>query len=133
MHLAIMHKAINAYSPSIVVIDPISNLIATANLNEVKSMLSRLIDFLKVEGITAFCTDLISGNSGLEQTEVGISSLIDTWILLKSMEECGERKRSLSILKSRGMAHSNQIKAFCLTDRGFNLQDDQVVPGAELT
>jgi len=133
MHLVAMHKAIELFNPSIVVVDPISNLIAAASEAEVKSMLSRLIDFLKMKQITAFCTDLTAVGGSLERTEVGISSLTDTWLLLQVMEESGERNRGLYILKSRGMAHSNQIREFCLTDKGISMQDVYVGTGGVLT
>jgi circadian clock protein KaiC len=133
MHLVTMHKAIEGFKPAIVVVDPISNLVAAASEMEVKSMLSRLIDFLKMKQITAFCTDLTSTNSSVERTEVGISSLMDTWLLLKVMEESGERNRGLYILKSRGMEHSNQVREYCLTDNGAQLQDVYVGSGGVLT
>ena len=124
MHLVTMHKAIERFNPTIVVLDPISNLGAAASEMEVKSMLSRLIDFLKMKQITAFCTDLtVVGGGSLEHTELGMSSLMDTWLLLQILEGSGERNRGLYILKSRGMAHSNQIREFCLTDHGVELQD----------
>ena len=86
MHLVTMHKAIEGFKPAIVVVDPISNLMAAASEAEVKSMLSRLIDYLKMKQITAFCTDLTTTGGSLERTEVGISSLMDTWLLLQAME-----------------------------------------------
>jgi len=133
MHLVTMHKAIETFNPAIVVIDPISNLIAAASMTEVKSMLSRLIDFLKMKQITAFCTDLTAVGGSLERTEVGISSLTDTWLLLQVMEESGERNRGLYILKSRGMQHSNQVREFCLSDNGILLQDVYIGTGGVLT
>jgi circadian clock protein KaiC len=133
MHLVTMHKAIDSFKPAIVVVDPISNLVAAASELEVKSMLSRLVDFLKMKGITAFCTDLTSGGVSLERTDVGISSLMDAWLLLQVIEGSGERNRGLYILKSRGMAHSNQIREFRLTDNGAILQDVYVGPGGVLT
>ncbi len=133
MHLVAMHKAVEAFKPAIVVVDPISNLVAAASESEVKSMLSRLIDFLKMKQITAFCTDLTATNSSLERTEVGISSLMDTWLLLKVLEESGERNRGLYILKSRGMEHSNQVREYRLTGNGAVLQDVYVGPGGVFT
>jgi circadian clock protein KaiC len=133
MHLVTMHKAIETFNPVIVVIDPISNLVAAASESEVKSMLSRLIDYLKMKGITAFCTDLTSGGDSLERTNVGISSVVDTWLLLQVIEGSGERNRGLYILKSRGMEHSNQVREFRLTDNGAILQDVYVGPGGVLT
>jgi circadian clock protein KaiC len=133
MHLVTMHKAIESFNPSVVVVDPISNLVAAASDLEVKSMLSRLIDYLKLKGITAFCTDLTSVGGGLERTDVGISSLMDTWLLLQVMEGSGERNRGLYVLKSRGMEHSNQVREFNLTDKGIQLRDVYVGPAGVLT
>ncbi len=133
MHLVTMHKAVESFAPSIVVIDPISNLAAAASEIEVKSMLSRLIDYLKMKGLTTFCTDLTSTTVSLERTEVGISSLMDSWLLLLAKDESGERNRCLYILKSRGMAHSNQVREFILTDIGAQLQDVYVGAGVVLT
>lgn len=96
-------------------------------------MLSRLIDFLKVKQIAAFCTDLTPSTTSLEYTEIGISSLMDTWLLLKAMEESGERNRGLYILKSRGIAHSNQIREFRLTESGIQLEDVYVGFGQVFT
>jgi circadian clock protein KaiC len=133
MHLVTMHKAIEAFNPAIVIVDPISNLVAAASEAEVKSMLSRLIDYLKIKQITAFCTDLTTVGGSLERTEVGISSLMDTWLLLQVMEASGERNRGLFILKSRGMEHSNQVREFCLTNNGIQLRDVFVGTGGVLT
>jgi len=133
MHLVSMHKAIEVFNPAIIVIDPISNLVTSASENEVKSMLSRLIDFLKMKGITALCTDLTAANGSLERTEIGISSLMDTWLLLQAIEANGERNRGLYILKSRGMEHSNQIREFYLTDKGVQLRDVYVGSSGVLT
>ena len=133
MHLVTMHKAVVGFQPTIVVVDPISNLVAAASDLEVKSMLSRLIDFLKMKGITAFCSDLTSVGGSLERTDVGISSLMDTWLLLQVMEGNGERNRGLYILKSRGMKHSNQVREYCLTDDGAQLLDVYLGSGGVLT
>ncbi|GAC1470717.1 MAG: circadian clock protein KaiC [Desulfuromonadaceae bacterium] len=134
MHLVTMHKAIEEFDPAIVVIDPISNLVAAASEREVRSMLSRLIDYMKMKGITAFCTDLNTGGRSLEQlTDVGVSSLMDTWLLLQIIETSGERNRGLYVLKSRGMEHSNQVREFSLTDYGAQLRDVYVGSGGVLT
>jgi circadian clock protein KaiC len=132
-HLLTMHKATNEYKPAVVVIDPITNLISAGNPLDVKSMLTRLIDFLKMNQITAIFTTLTSAGGPLEQSEVGISSLADTWLLLRDIEIGGERNRGLYILKSRGMAHSNQIREFLLTDKGIDLLDVYVGPFGVLT
>ncbi|MEA5114457.1 MAG: circadian clock protein KaiC [Geobacteraceae bacterium] len=133
MHLVTMHKVIEAFAPALVVIDPISNLVAAASQSEVKSMLSRLIDYLKMKQITAFCTDLTAVGVSLERTDIGVSSLMDTWILLQVMEGSGERNRGLCILKSRGMEHSNQVREFCLSDKGIQLRDVYVGSSGVLT
>ena len=100
---------------------------------EIHSMLMRLLDFLKNKQITAFITNLTKGYEGREQTAVGISSLIDTWILLRDVELNSERNRCLYLLKSRGMAHSNQIREFVLTDRGVRLLPAYAGTGTVLT
>ena len=133
MHLAIMHKAVLAFKPSVVVVDPINGLIFSNAAGEVKALLLRLVDFLKTSQITALLTNLISGGSFEAHTDVAISSLIDTWLLLRDIELNGERNRGLYILKSRGMAHSNQVREFLLTDNGVDLLDVYVGPGGVLT
>ena len=133
MHLVTMHKAVDEFRPSVVVVDPISNLVAVGTVTEGKSMLTRLIDFLKCDGITAMFTDLIHGGAALETTNDEISSLIDTWISLRDMEVNGERNRGLQIIKSRGMAHSNQIREFLLTNKGIDLLDVYLGPAGVLT
>lgn len=131
MHLAILHKLVSDFQPHVVVLDPISNLLTNSNVDATRAMLMRLIDFLKTKGITGFLTNLTSDTTqhGLEQTDVGVSSLVDTWLLLRDIELNGERNRGLNILKSRGMAHSNQIREFLLTDHGVELRE--VYVGAE--
>jgi circadian clock protein KaiC len=124
MHLAMLHKLINDLKPRIVVMDPVTNFLGIGSELEVKAMLTRLIDFLKLHQITAMFTSLTSDSSGnLEQTNIGISSLMDSWLLLRDIEINGERNRGLYVLKSRGMAHSNQIREFMLTDHGVELVD----------
>jgi circadian clock protein KaiC len=132
-HLLTMHKAINEFKPAVVVVDPITNLMSAGNPLDVKSMLTRLIDFLKMNQITAVFTTLTSAAGPAEMTEVGISSLADVWLMLRDIEIGGERNRGLYILKSRGMAHSNQIREFLLTDKGINLLDVYVGPSGVLT
>lgn len=123
MHLVMMHKLIQEFQPNVVVIDPVTNFSAVGNDTEVKSALMRLIDNLKSKHITAFFTSLTTDTSNLEHTEMGISSLMDTWLLVKMIESNGERNRGLYVLKSRGMAHSNQIREFQLTSNGIKLLD----------
>ncbi len=122
MHLVQIHKMVAQFDPSAVVIDPISNFIDSSTAIETQSMLLRLIDFLKSKGITALFTHLNSGRGVTEATDVGISSLIDTWLLLRGIESGSERTRGLHVLKSRGMPHSNQIREFLLTSDGIELK-----------
>jgi circadian clock protein KaiC len=133
MHLLEIHKVVEQFNPSVVIVDPITNLISTGDENEVKSMLMRLIDFLKHRQITALFTSLTAAGSPAEQTEVGISSLIDTWILFREIEAEGERNRGLYVVKSRGMAHSNQIREFMLTANGVKLVPPYLGMGTVLT
>jgi len=133
-HLVTLHKLIGDYQPAAVVIDPISNLISVGSLSEVRSMLTRMIDFLKVSNITALFTALVSGRHGqLEMTEEGVSSLVDTWISVRDLEGVGERNRGLSILKARGMAHSNQVREFLVTGQGIQLLDVVIGPEGIIT
>jgi circadian clock protein KaiC len=133
MHLAHMHKLINDFDPAGVVVDPVTNLTSIGDTDEIKAMLVRVIDFLKSRGITSVYTSLTSGGGVMEQSEVGISSLMDTWLLLRMIESSNERNRLLYVLKSRGMAHSNQMREFQLTDRGLQLVDVYVGAGQVLT
>ena len=133
-HLVTLHKTVQEYQPHAVVIDPISNLVSVGSLSEVRSMLTRMIDFLKVSNITALFTALISGRHGqMELTEEGVSSLVDTWISVRDLEGVGERNRGLSILKARGMSHSNQVREFLITDHGIQLLDVIIGPAGIIT
>lgn len=133
MHLATMHKRIDEYDPQMVVVDPISNLESAGTLEDASALILRLVDLLKSRGITAVFTSLSSDPSRAEITDVGISSLIDTWLHLQSIEVGGERNRGLFVIKSRGMAHSNQIREFMLTDHGVELADVYVGSSGVLT
>ncbi|OGT01473.1 MAG: KaiC 1 [Gallionellales bacterium RIFCSPLOWO2_12_FULL_59_22] len=133
MHLTKIHKMINAFKPQVVIVDPLNSFVAGGNEIEVKSMLMRLVDYLKSNQITGLFTSLTSSGGSLEQSEVGISSLIDTWLLLRDIESSGERNRGFYVLKSRGMAHSNQIREFLLTDHGVELRDVYVGASGVLT
>jgi circadian clock protein KaiC len=123
MHLSTMLKIVRDYKPQAVIIDPLNGFTSAENLSESKSLAMRIIDYLKLNQITAFFTSLTSGNSALEHTDIFVSSLIDTWLLLRDIEIGGERNRGMFILKSRGMAHSNQIREFLLTGKGIVLRD----------
>jgi circadian clock protein KaiC len=133
LHLVNIHKVVRAFKPAMVVIDPLSNLITIGEQQQVRSMLTRLIDFLKSEGVTAVFTDLTPAEFNLEKTDIGVSSLMDTWLLLRNLEQNGERNRGLYVIKSRGMAHSNQIREFVITDSGIELLDVYTGPGGVLT
>lgn len=132
-HLSVMQKMINEFKPAAVIVDPVSNLNAVANNSNVKTMLTRLLDQLKLDRVTTVLTILTQGSPTPESTDVDISSLADTWIRLRDIEFGGERNRGMYILKSRGMAHSNQIREFVLTDKGVNLLDVYVGPSGVLT
>ena len=127
------HKCIASFQPSVVVVDPVTNLLMASSLNEVRSMLTRLVDFLKTQRITAIFTSLTEAGGALEASEANVSSLMDTWLLLKSIEVGGERNRALYVLKSRGMEHSNQIREFLLTNDGLRLLDVYLGPEGVLT
>jgi circadian clock protein KaiC len=96
-------------------------------------MLLRLVDFLKARGTAAMLVSLTTGGTALEATDVGISSIIDTWLLVRDIELGGERNRGLYVLKSRGMKHSNQIREFLITSEGLKLQEVYVGPDGVLT
>ncbi len=132
-HLASIHKRIRDFEPSAVVLDPISNLSTVGSVGDVKRMLTRLVDYLKSNQITTLFTCLSHGGELLEQTDIGISSAVDSWLMLKSIELNGERNRGLSILKSRGMAHSNQIRELVLGCDGLKLTDVYLGPEGVLT
>jgi circadian clock protein KaiC len=122
-HLAFMHRTIREFSPEAVLVDPITDF--TDFLADNKAMLTRLIDFLKMEGITAVFTSLTAAGVHSEHTEAGVSSLIDTWVVLRDLEREGRRQHTLCVLKSRGMAHSHDIRAFRFTNRGVEIGEDQ--------
>ncbi len=131
IHLVTIYKLVNEIMPDVVVIDPMSNLITIGSLIDVKSMLIRLIDFLKDKQITSLSTSL--SVMGQVEADVGVSSLMDTWIDLRSKENNGERNRTLDIIKSRGMDHSNQMREFLLTNNGIEVEDVYLGPRGMLT
>jgi circadian clock protein KaiC len=130
MHLAQIHRLVAEFGPASVIIDPISNLGDTLDAS---AMLLRVVDFLKSSGITAMFVNLTSGRSALEATDVGVSSLIDTWLVLRDIEAGGERNRGLYVIKSRGMRHSNQIREFVITSQGIDLLPVYAGPEGVLT
>jgi circadian clock protein KaiC len=133
MHLAIIQRLIEETKTKVVVIDPITNFNAIGTPLEIKAALMRLLDFLKMNGVTTLFTSLTEDAAHAEDSEVGVSSLMDTWILLRNLEYNGERNRGLYVLKSRGMAHSNQIREYILTDHGVELVKVYTGPGGVLT
>lgn len=122
-HLAVIHQEVADFHPSVVLVDPMTNLSEIGNPLEVRGAMNRLIDFFKAELITAVFLSLTSGDSTEAVTDVGVSSLMDVWILLRNLETNGERNRGLYVLKARGIAHSNQIREFRITDHGVKLLD----------
>jgi circadian clock protein KaiC len=132
MHLLGMRKILDTFKPDVVVIDPITNLISVGTEIDVKLMLTRLIDYLKLKNITTICTSLVQHESteGINAQE--ISSLMDTWINLRFFESNNERNRGISVVKSRGMAHSNQIREYMLTDHGIEIRGMYLGPSGGL-
>jgi circadian clock protein KaiC len=123
MHLATTHKIVNDFKPDVVIMDPINTFVVGDKDFEVKTMLIRIVDFLKANQITALFTSLTANHQSLENTDAGISSLIDTWLLLRDIELNGERNRGMYVLKSRGIANSNQIREFIITSHGVELRE----------
>jgi circadian clock protein KaiC len=132
-HLFTMQKFVSEFDPAVVVMDPISDLLRIASEVEVSEMLTRQVDFLKAKGVTAFFTSLKYNFADLGETDLQIASLVDTWLLVKTLEGNGEYNRVLYVRKSRGMAHSNQIREFLITGQGVELADVYVGPQGVLT
>jgi len=122
-HLATMHQVVADFHPTAVVLDPVTNLMTVGTFSDVQAMLTRLIDHLKTENITAVLTSLTPGLTNVERTENSISSLMDTWIVLANDDVGGHHRRGLYVLKSRGMRHSNELREFVLTDQGLDIFD----------
>jgi circadian clock protein KaiC len=116
-----MHQVVADFKPTVTVIDPVTNLMTVGTYADVQAMLTRLIDHLKTENITAMLTSLMPGQTEIERTETTISSLMDTWIVLANDEIANRHRRGLYVLKSRGMAHSNERCEFVLTDDGLKM------------
>jgi circadian clock protein KaiC len=135
LHLLTLRKLIKEFKPTTIIIDPISNLISVGSEHEVKSMLVRLIDMLKVNNITALFTSLNKQTENFrpDLAEESVSSLVDTWITVRDMEGIGERNRGIFIIKSRGMGHSNQVREFIITSNGIELLDVEFGPQGILT
>ena len=134
MHLVLMHKLIEEFRPSLVVVDPASNLQSAGTLDDSARMFVRLVDFLRKRKITGFLVSLTQNQPDLlEMTDEGLSSLVDTWLLLRDVEAGGERNRLIYVLKSRGMAHSNQVREFIISSKGIKLLDVYLGPDGVLT
>ncbi len=133
MHLATMFKEIANFQPHVVIIDPVTSLMDAGTESECRGMITRLIDYLKAAEVTTLFTSLTQGGHALAQSESSMSSLMDAWILLQDFEGNGERNRVLYVLKARGMAHSNQIREFLISDRGVDVVDAYIGPSGVLT
>ena len=133
MHLATMFKEIAAFQPHVVIMDPITSLMVAGTDSETKGMVTRLIDFLKGGQVTSLFTSLTHGGHALQQSEIAMSSLMDSWLLLQDFEGNGERNRVLYVIKARGMAHSNQVREFLISSRGVDLVDAYIGPSGVLT
>jgi circadian clock protein KaiC len=129
LHLSTIHRLVNELRPSTLIVDPLTSFLKAGNVSDAEAMLTRLIDWLKGLEVTAVFNSLTHGNNAVEQSEVGVSSLVDTWILLRDQEHGGERRRGLRILKSRGMAHDRDMREFLFTDEGLQLQPRNHTPG----
>ena len=133
LHLAQIYRWLKEFKPSVVIIDPMSNLHLGGNMTQAKAVIFRLIDWLKSQQITVLFTNLTPGGNPLEHTDMGVSSLMDTWLEVRTLESNGERNRVLFVLKSRGMEHSNQVREFRMTRQGIELIDVYLGDGTVLT
>lgn len=133
VHLSLIHKTIDEFKPSVTIFDPITNFFVIGTEAEIRSMITRTIDYLKMNLITALFTNLSHAGQSLEQTDTTVSSLMDTWLLLRDVEIGGERNRVMYVLKSRGMAHSNQLREFRISSSGIDLVDVYTGPSGVLT
>jgi circadian clock protein KaiC len=132
-HLATMHRDVEEFAPTVVAIDPLSSLLHAGERSDAQAMILRLVDFLKSRGVTALFTSLTHGHVEHAMTDMQVSSLMDTWLLLCNRESNGEHNRQLYLIKSRGMAHSNQVREFVMTHDGILLRELYVGPEGVLT
>ena len=128
-HLGVVHELVRDFKPSVFIIDPIGTLSGAGELQDSHLLSVRIIDFLKSQGITVLLSNLTHGGDAMEATSLAVSSLVDTWLLVRALETNGERNRTLYVLKSRGMAHSNQVREFLITENGIDLVEPYI--GAE--
>ncbi len=133
MHLLTITKEVDRFKPQVVILDPITNLVTVGSVSEVKSLLIRLIDYLQNEKITVMFTALTLKNNTTEQTDENVSSLVDTWLMVRDIESNGERNRGMYVMKARGMSHSNQIREFVISSKGLDLVDVFLGPDGVLT
>jgi len=133
MHLATMFREIAAFKPDVVVVDPITSLMDAGTASEAKGMVTRLIDYLKASQVTSLFTSLTQVGHALQQSESAMSSLMDAWLLLQDFEGNGERNRVFYVLKARGMAHSNQIREFLISNHGIDIVDAYIGASGVLT
>ena len=133
MHLATIFKEIAAFQPHVVIVDPITSLMDAGTASEGKGMVTRLIDYLKAGQVTSLFTGLAHGGLALRQTDSAMSSLMDAWLSLEDFEGNGEHNRVLYVLKARGLAHSNQIREFLISDHGIDVVDAYIGASGVLT
>ncbi|MGV3660286.1 MAG: circadian clock protein KaiC [Prosthecobacter sp.] len=133
LHLVRMHKIVQKLKPSMVILDPISNLSTAGSLEESTAILVRLMDYLRKSKISCIFTSLVTGGNAMEATDEGLSSMVDAWLLVRDVESAGERNRVLYVLKARGMAHSNQLREFHITPKGVRLTPAYLGQGGVLT
>lgn len=125
-HLGAMHRAMQDFKPHVVAFDPVSGFTSQGDAWQAKNMLVLLMDAIRAAGATALLTNLTVGGAALESTTSGISSTADAWILLRDAESDGERNRLIHVLKARGIAHSNQVHEFAITDEGIAIRPPYV-------
>jgi circadian clock protein KaiC len=129
-----MYEAVREFGPAVVIVDPISNLTMHGDDAGLKPMLMRLIDFLKQSEVTAIYTDLVGDSDATTaHSQLGVSSLMDTWLMMSNVASEGERTRALQIVKSRGMPHSNLVREFVFGERGLEIVDVFLDEGRPLT
>jgi circadian clock protein KaiC len=128
VHISMMLKQVEEFLPQVVVLDPVSSFESAGTHGDAQAMLMRLIDRFKALQISALMSSLTGGSEGAERSTAGVSSLVDGWILLRNLEQAGERTRALFVLKARGLSHSNQVRELIMTDRGLDLEEIQVGP-----
>jgi circadian clock protein KaiC len=128
VHISMMLKGVEEFLPQVVVLDPVSSFETAGTWPDALSMLMRLIDRFKAQQISTMLTSLTGAGNAAEHSAVGLSSLIDGWILLRSLEQDEERTRALYVLKARGIKHSHQVRELLISDRGLDLEPMRTAP-----